>query len=209
MHVSRAKFFVLSLCLVFTASCSSDRKSSMLDTASTARQPVPAGSVLPVNTGWQESEAGPVMLIASPDNPAVTSVVIPGMTDSALVRERALNADSLSGMSFDLFGSGGKVATGRIESRAPSTALEGCLSWPQMVLQPDSQHVWRVGFRRGMATALVLDSLEDFSSADSTAATIDLARLASALSVSNDPAFQGLPFIVRKAYRATSERSSF
>jgi hypothetical protein len=27
--------------------------------------------------------------------------------------------------------------------------------------------------------------------------------------VSNDPTFQGLPFTVRKAYRATSERSSF
>src|SRR5829696_713692 len=131
------------------------------------------------------------------------------MTDSALAKERGLNADSLSGMSFDLFAGSGKSATGRIASRAPSTALEGCLAWPQMALELDNQHVWRVGFRRGMATSLTLDSLEDFSSADSTAATAELARLASAINVSNDPAFQGLPFIIRKAYRMISERSSF
>ena len=209
MYVSRAKFLLLSLCLFLTVSCNSDRKSSTPDTSSTALQPVPAGSQIPVTTGWQENEAGPVMLVSSPDNPGITSVIIPGLTDSALVRERALNADSLSGMSFDLFAGSGKTATGRIENRAPSAALEGCLSWPQMALQLDSQHVWRIGFRRGMATSLALDSLEDFSSADSIAATTELARLASALSVSNDPAFQGLPFTIRKAYRANSERSSF
>lgn len=209
MYASRAKIFFFPLCLLLTGSCRSDSKGSAPDTVSAVQQPVPAGSQLPVNTGWQESEAGPVMLVSSVDNPAITSVVVPSLTDSALARERALNADSLSGMSFDLFASSGKTATGRITSRAPSTALEGCLSWPQVALELDSQHVWRVGFRRGMATSLSLDSLEDFSSADSSAATVELARLASALSVSNDPAFQGLPFIIRKAYRTTSERSSF
>jgi hypothetical protein len=209
MYASRAKFLFLSCCFFLTVSCRRDTRSRAPDTTSSTSQPIPAGSQLPVNTGWQETKAGPVILVSSVDNPAVTSVVIPHLTDSALAAERGLIADSLSGMSFDLFAGSGKSATGRIASRAPSTALEGCLAWPQMALELDSQHVWRVGFRRGMATSLTLDSLEDFSSADSAAATAELARLASAINVSNDPAFQGLPFIIRKAYRITSGRSSF
>lgn len=209
MFASRARTLLCSCCYVLTLSCRSDSKTSVPDTSVATRQPVLAGSQLPVNTGWQESVAGPVLLVASVDNPAVTSVIVPGLTDSAFTTGRGLNADSLSGMSFDLFASSGKTATGRITSRAPSTALEGCLSWPQMALELDSQRVWRVGFRRGMTTSLALDSLEDFSSADSAAATAELARLASAIAVSNDPVFQGLPFIIRKAYRMTSERSSF
>ena len=61
-----------------------------------------------------------------------------------------------------------------------------------------------MGFVRGMAKTLPLDSLEGASSADSLLITTELARLASALSTSGDPAFQGLPFAVRKAYRFTT-----
>lgn len=149
------------------------------------------------------------MLLASPDDVQATFVVVPSLTDSALAIATALNTDSLSGMSFDLFARRGKTAAGRISGRAPPTNMEGCLSWPLMALELDSQHVWHVGFKRGMVTPLPLDSLEGFSSADSALATAELARLASVLSVSSDPAFQGLPFNVRKAYRMTSDRSSF
>jgi hypothetical protein len=41
------------------------------------------------------------------------------------------------------------------------------------------------------------------TSADSVQVTTELARLASSLTVSSDPAFEGLPFSVRKAYRGT------
>jgi hypothetical protein len=44
--------------------------------------------------------------------------------------------------------------------------------------------------------------------ADSLSITTELARLASALPASNDPAFQGLPFSVRKAYRSKIGQTS-
>jgi hypothetical protein len=203
----RAKNSAL-LCLLFVAvSCSPDRGSSATDTTAVVQPNPAAGPALPVNTGWEESEAGPALLLASPDNPEIASVVLPNMTDSTLARASALNADSLTGMSFDLFRRSGMSGSGRLSKRAESTTIE-CLSWPSVTLELDSQKVWQVGLRRGMATSLPLDSLEGFQSADSTFVTTELARLASALPVSNDPAFQGLPFAVRKAYRTSFDRSS-
>ena len=208
MSANRAKYSALFVVLVIAASCSSDRKSSVADTTVPV-QPTPvASTALPVNTGWEQNQAGPALLLSSPDNPAIASVVIPTMTDTALVIASRLNADSLVGMAFDLFGRPGISGSARLSRRAQSTSLEGCLSWPSMILEPDSQRVWQVGFRRGMATSLPLDSLEGLSSADSILVTTELARLASALPVSNDPAFQGLPFTVRKAYRTSLDRSS-
>jgi hypothetical protein len=148
------------------------------------------------------------MLLASPDNSTIASVVIPTLTDSAFAQASRLNADSLMGMSFDLVARNGMAGTGRLEGRAEATTLE-CLSWPSVNLKLDSQRVWEIGFRRGVITALPLDSLEGFSSSDSSFVTTELARLASALPAAIDPAFQGLPFAVRKAYRSSVARSSF
>jgi hypothetical protein len=148
------------------------------------------------------------MLLASPDNSSIASVVMPNLTDTAFAQASRLNADSLMGMSFDLVARNGVTGTGRLESRAQATTLE-CLSWPSVTLQLDSQRVWEIGFRRGMVTGLPLDSLEGMSSADSSFVTTELARLASTLPAAIDPAFQGLPFSVRKAYRSSVARSSF
>ena len=207
MFLNRAKFVMPLLVLMVGASCSPDKKPPAADTASTAQGATSANSAVPVNTGWQEGEAGPAMLLSSPDNPQIASVVLPNMTDSTLAQATVLNADSLSGMTFDLFNRTGMSASGRVSSRAQSVAGEGCLAWPSMTLQLDAQQAWRVGFRRGMVTTLPLDSLEGFSSSDSALVTTELARLASALPASNDSAFQGLPFAVRKAYRASVGRS--
>ena len=207
MVPNRAKNSALFVLLLVLFSCSPDRKSTNTDTAAAARPGLPVGPAVPVNTGWEENEAGPVLLLASPDNPGIASVVLPNMTDSILSHASALNADSLMGMSFELFRRSGVSGTGRLSKRAESTTLE-CVAWPSVTLDLDSQRVWQVGFRRGMATSLPLDSLEGVNSADSVTVTTELARLASALPVSNDPAFQGLPFSVRKAYRTSFDRTS-
>jgi hypothetical protein len=206
MHETRAKISVLFFIIV-AASCRGDGKTSSIDTTPAGEPQAAAGAVVPVNTGWDENEAGPAMLLSSPDNSEIASVVLPSLTDSALARASGLNADSLMGMSFELFARGGNIETGRMTGRAQSTALD-CISWPTVTLQVGDQKAWHVGFRRGMVTALPLDSLEGLASTDSTAITTELARLASALPASNDPAFQGLPFVVRKAYRWSSDRSA-
>jgi hypothetical protein len=208
MPVDRAKYPAFLVLLLIAASCTSDKRSRVADTAVPVQTTPVATTALPVNTGWEESEAGPALLLPSPDNAAIASVVIPTLTDSALATASGLNADSLAGMSFDLMGRSGVSGSARISNRAQSTTPEGCLAWPSMILEPVSQRIWQVGFRRGMVTALPLDSLEGLSPADSVLVTTELARLASALPVSNDPAFQGLPFTVRKAYRASFDRTS-
>ena len=207
MHLNCAKNSALLILLLIAVSCRSDSKSANTDTAAAVRPGPAVNSAVPVNTGWDETQGGPALLLASPDNPEIASVVLPNMTDSALAHASALNADSLTGMSFDLFRRAGISGSGRISKRAESTTLE-CLSWPSVTLDIDSQRIWQVGFRRGMATSLPLDSLEGLASADSALVTTELARLASALPASNDPAFQGLPFAVRRAYRASFDRSS-
>lgn len=197
-----ALFYVLVI-----ASCSPDKPQPAVDSAAAVPAQPAASTPLPVNPGWEEAEAGPVVLLALPDNPAIASVVIPGLTDSALAGTPSLNVDSLAGMTFDLFDRTGVRSSGRLGNRTQPTTAE-CLSWPIMTLQLDTQRGWQAGFRRGMVTALPLDSIESFSSTDSTAVTTELARLASALPGLNDSPFQGLPFAVKKAYRSSSDRSS-
>lgn len=199
------KFFFAALLVVMT-SCTSDSKpaasdSIKSDSQSTAAVPIPA-----VNTGWNEIEAGPVLLVAGSDNAATASVVNPMLNDSLLAAVSQTASDSLSGLAVDLFDRSGFVSTGRLGARTQVSASEGCLAWPVMSLAESNQKQWQAGFRKGVVTALGLDSLEGFSSADSMAVTAELARLASALPAAGDSAFQGLPFSVRKAYRTNSSQ---
>ena len=174
---------------------------------------VPAAPALPVilpagNTGWEDSVAGPVLLLAHPEDSRLAAIVFPALTDSALAHGLAPVADTLAGMSVDLFDRRGKIGSARLLSRVSSQPAEGCISWPVMTFEDTVVKPWRVGLQRGAATSLSLDSLEGVTSADSLLMTTELARLASALPASNDSAFQGLPFAVRKAYRSKLGQTS-
>jgi hypothetical protein len=191
--------FLLS---VLATGCRSDNEASKADSA--AALPAPPAPVVPPagNTGWEDSVAGPVLLLSHLENSQLAAVAFPSLTDSALAHGLAPAADTIAGMSFDLFDRFGKAGTARILSRAVSAPAEGCVSWPVVTFEDSLAKTWRIGLQRGMATPLALDSLEGANSADSISMTTELARLASALPASNDPAFQGLPFAVRKAYRS-------
>ena len=194
---------VTGLLLVsLTLACRADNKASRPDTAAVPPAPaVPAVSPA-VNTGWEDSVAGPVLLLSHPEDARLAAVTFPSLTDSALAHGLAPVADTVAGMSFDLFDRSGKTGTARILSRATLSSAEGCVIWPAVTFEDSVAKAWRIGFQRGVAVSLVLDSLESVTSADSLSITTELARLASALPASNDPAFQGLPFAVRKAYRS-------
>jgi len=160
----------------------------------------------PVNPGWDEAQTGPALFLPVADNAAATAVVNPMLTDSVVAGSAEGAADSLAGLSIELFGRTGLIGSARLSQRAAPIVAEGCIAWPTMTLAESNQKQWQVGFRQGIVTPLPLDSLEGFSSADSAAVTTELARLASALPATNDSAFQGLPFSVRKAYRASSSQ---
>jgi hypothetical protein len=123
------------------------------------------------------------------------------LSDSMTTGANAFSADSLTGMSFDLFGRSGSAGPVILSARDKSSGGEGCIVWPTATLEGKPRGAWRFGIKRGLASAISLDSLEGLRSVDSVQVTTELARLASTLVVSSDPAFEGLPFSVRKAYR--------
>lgn len=203
MILHRASFLVIWFLTLLTAGCRGDTGTSRTDSASSASASAVPAPPLPVNTGWQEDEAGPALLLSDSASTSAALVVLPLLSDSVMTGTGAFTADSLTGMSFDLFGRPGSAGPAILTAGNRSSSSEGCVSWPTGTLAGNIQRTWSFGLKRGLATAIPLDSLEGMTSADSVQVTTELARLASSLTVTSDPAFEGLPFSVRKAYRGT------
>jgi len=203
MSPHRARFITL-LALAGATACATDKKPSSADTSVAAPVAVNPPSATFVNTGWQDSIAGPFLVLPVADNSAAAAVVLPMMNDSTLSHDSTVNADAYLGMSADLFDRSGSAGSVQLSSRTQAAVGEGCLAWPVLALRDPSSRSWQIGLKPGVASPIPLDSLEGMTSADSTFLTTELARLASALPASKDPAFQGLPFSVRKAYRSAS-----
>jgi hypothetical protein len=140
------------------------------------------------------------MLLSVAENSAATFVVLPFLSDST-IDPSVLEIDSLSDAPVELFSRRGLSGSTALVVEPDSARTEGCLSWPVARLAEIPPEPWKVGFVRGVVAALPLDSLEVMRNADSAAVTTELARLSSVLAEGDDPAFRGLPFSVRKAYR--------
>jgi hypothetical protein len=196
----RVSVATILLPLFLGVSCRGERKPAPSDSAVV----VAPSAVLPVppvvNPGWNETAAGPVMLLAAGDLTTRASIVLPSVTDSTLSTASAFELDSLSSLPVDLFDRSGSAGSAILDIDHEAPVTENCPSWPVGTLKSVSRH-WRVGFRSERVKALPLDSLEGATPADSLATTTELARLASALPATGDPVFRGLPFAVRKAYR--------
>ena len=151
-----------------------------------------------VNPNWN-AEAGPVIVVSRGSDNDSIAVVLPEVTDSVL---EGLQGDAapIAGLSFDLFGRRGMVASAIPASPiARADTSQDCVAWPSARLrsgQPD----WEVGFVTKHATAIPLDSLAGLSSADSSALAVALTQTAASLQVASDPTFRGLPFRVISAY---------
>jgi hypothetical protein len=203
--VKAALIFCLSI--VF-ASCNSDHKSASSDSSNLAISTRPLSQSSRANTGWNDTDAGPIMILAAADNPLSAAVVLPGESDSTLAAMSAFQLDSLADLPVDLFGAGNTVGESSLKISSQKAMSEGCVAWPVAQLSSQPAVSWRVGFVKGRATPLQLDSIDGMTSADSASITTELARLASASSVKSDPAFRGLPFIVEKGYRTTFGKTS-
>lgn len=200
MSPHRARSIMAVLLIGVIEACSTDKKPAA-DTTIVSSTPSNQPTILPVNTGWQDSISGPMLVLPVADNSAAVSIVLPMMNDSTLSHDSTVNADALRGTTIDLFDRSGPAGSAQLLSRAQSSPTEGCLAWPVLSLRAPIAKPWQVGFKTGAASSIPLDSLEAVTPSDSVSITTELARLASALPASNDPAFQGLPFSVRKAYR--------
>ena len=152
-----------------------------------------------VNTGWNP-EAGPLMIVSSGSSDTV-GVVLPEATDSTIEALGKITP-AVAGLTFDLFGRGGRTATA-----VPATAIvqtdtvRECDTWPMARLRSvAARGNWRVGFVSGRVQPVQLDSIEALTGADSAVLAASLARTAATLAGVSDPTFKGLPFRVRSAY---------
>ncbi len=141
------------------------------------------------------------MLLSHSESMANAAVVLPGLTDSTLAAVASFALDPLSNMAVDLFGPAGLAEATTLVIGSQNLNPESCVSWPTGTLTPPPKHPWRFGLRKGVAAALSLDSLEGITPADSSRVTVEIARIASVVAEGRDPAFRGLPFSVRRAYR--------
>lgn len=185
--------------LAVLAACNRDRPAAVDSTVvDSVTVSVPA---TPVNPGWQTDAAGPVMLLAVTDNSAGVLVVLPLVTDSAVAESNAPSLDALANLEVELFGRGGFAGSTALVVGQEQQSAEGCIWWPQARLAETPLKPWRIGFVRGTAVPLTLDSLETMNAQDSAFVTREIARLSSIVAEGDDPAFGGLPFSVRRAYR--------
>src|SRR6267154_6314698 len=170
------------------------------DAADSARASLPA--VYPGNplgiTNW-DVDAGPVMIISGANNSDSVAVVLPEATDSTIESLQGISPQ-ISGVTFDLFGRGGRIASSvGVSVLPPVDVRQECDSWPLARLRSAHSN-WRVGFASGHFRPIVLDSIEAMPSADSAGLAASLAQMAAILPIVSDPTFRGLPFRVRSAY---------
>lgn len=189
---------VLSFAVV---ACGRDTKQNPGDSAQVAVPTVPDVAVGAVNTGWDENSAGPFMILSAADDGITAALVLPNETDSALVKARTFPVDTFANVSVNLFSTAGAAGSSRVAVNSQQPSTEGCLVWPGVRLVTKPQSAWTVGFAAGYAKPIQIDSVEKLGRVDSLSITTELVKHASALSMDGDPAFQGLAFIVQKAYR--------
>jgi hypothetical protein len=158
----------------------------------------PVYSLGPANmTNW-DTDAGPFMLVSLGDRQDSAAVVLPEATDSVLDLQGQIPA--IRGLVFELFGRTGAIgSSAAIPFVSATNAKRECSDWPgARLISPHSG--WRVGFVRGTAHQIKLDSIESLSSPDSAALAVALTQSVSTLPISSDPTFRRLPFRVRSAY---------
>jgi hypothetical protein len=188
----------LSLPVLLVVSIASCRDKTR-DAADSARASLPA--VYPANplgnTNWNV-DAGPVMIVSRASGDTI-AIVLPEATDSTIESLQGVSPP-MSGVTFDLFGRGGRIASSvGVLLLPPVDVKQECDSWPLAKLRSAHSN-WRVGFSSGRVHAIVLDSIEAMPSADSAALAASLAQMAATLPIVSDPTFRGLPFRVRSAY---------
>jgi len=187
-------FLIALVCIV--GGCRG-KETAKADSASSLPPVFPLGPA--ANTGWNPG-AGPVMIVSAGGNTDTVAVILPEVSDSTIESVQSISAP-ISGLTFDLFGRAGKIASAIAAAPLPQTdSTQECYSWPLARLQ--SAHAnWQIGFVSGRIQPIALDSIEGMPSADSAALAVALAQTAATLPVASDPTFRGLPFRVRSAYR--------
>jgi hypothetical protein len=183
---------VLGLLLVGTMLAACERRPATSRTDSAAPAVSVAGDSAArrrVASGWIGA-AGPALLVQGPSREEAIALY-PTADDSDAVAQ--LDSASMRQLPVTLIGRGGAVLTGLLG--APSgDGTDECERWPLRAMQPDSVATWAVGFVNARVTPMALDSVNVLTQRDSMALAAEASRLASAVTLPTDAAFQGLRF---------------
>lgn len=182
--------YCLVVVAVLGAAC--ERKKTPSATDSTNHAQTPAGdsaSATASAPAWDQS-AGPVLLVAT-DTPIRALVFVPDSANRATAIANIPQPASVT-----LFGRNGTVQTAELPAMTDTNA---CATATLSAAPPPRP--WSVGFIGGVVAPIVMDSIGAMTAADSSAFTIGLNRLASALPNDSAGRFTGLPFVVRSIWR--------
>ena len=141
-------------------------------------------------------------LLVQGDSRDEAIVVLPAENDSAIVADIRILQDPNATVA--LFGRGGQRMSAKL-GELPASSDVDCRVWPLTGIQGGGPNTaWAVGFVGGHASALALDSVDVLTSRDSMALAAEASRLASAVTASTAPAFQGLRFTAHDIRRFES-----
>ena len=176
-------------------------------TDTTVAQPAPVvpDTVVPAprRTTW-DSTAGPALFVHAPTGASGgTLVVIPDADSGEVPTDSTFDVRTLRNLTVEMFTRSGLVGQGQVGQVAEHSDTSSCALWPTVTLTnvPATSSSWAIGFQRGRARAIPVDSIESLASQDSARLAADLTRIASALPNDTAAALRGIPFSVQSAYR--------
>lgn len=176
------------------------------DTAVPTAPPPETAVALPVPSlpAW-DSAAGPVFFVVGP-NSQQAAVIVPAIDTAASLDTVTFDLAPYRAMSLDLFAGGRRLGPATVGATITLDVPEDCSAWPLVRVNgfaDSASNTWAVAFRSDHFEPLAVDSLVTLPRADSLRLVTELARVASAAPGDTVQAMRGIPFVVRRAYRAT------
>lgn len=179
-----ASLLVSTGCDRSKAAVSRDTVAARAESATVPMTPVAAAS------GWNRL-AGLALLVQG-DSRDEAVVLLPAESDSVAATDIRALQDPRARVT--LLGRGGQQMSAQFGTLPPTTDGE-CRVWPLSNIQGGGSGAsWAVGFVGGQSVPLALDSVDALTSRDSMMLVAEVSRLASAVTSSTAPAFQGLRF---------------
>ena len=181
---------LLGIGTLFTACTRDAPPAARVDSATTTATAATPDSVVsvPSSNGWNAA-AGPLLLVAGPS--ADEALVFFGAANGGTA---PLDTGAVDQGTATLLGRDGTRATATLELPAGNDNTE-CRVWPlRNVKTAAGRGTWSVGFVGGNVGVIPLDSVDALPARDSMALAAEASRLASAVTATTSPAFQGLRF---------------
>jgi hypothetical protein len=200
--VSHRTFSLVCVAFVALGGCERSKPVVRTDTASIPPESAAVSATSATDaSGWNRLAGAALLVQGDSRDEAIVLLPAEGDSTAALTLLESLRRQ---GAKVELFGRGGARAAAQLGG-TPSSSDAECRVWPlrnvSTVSGDGAGSAWAVGFVGGQAVPLALDSVEMLTSRDSMALAAEASRLASAVTATTAPAFQGLRFTAHDIHR--------